>query len=172
MRCAAACCHCRATAASSLPVPLGPLPGVLEQAQPRARALGIQAQLGGVPGVLPHHEAALRVRHHRQVAAIRGAERSDTLRRAVGVEGVLRGGLALAVAVPAARGQGAQGMGRRGQSVQRHLQNGGSDCCSCARLCTAGPALSRPGQELVDAGHPGARQVQMNQMNTCREGKV
>lgn len=50
---------------------LTPLSRVLEEAQPGPRALRLQfRQLLGVPGVLPHHEAALWVGHHCQVAAV------------------------------------------------------------------------------------------------------
>ncbi len=58
---------------------------VLEQAQPGPRARRVDARVGGGPGALPPQEAALRVGHHRQVAAVGRAERGDAVGRAVGV---------------------------------------------------------------------------------------
>ena len=82
-------------------LPLAPLPRVLEQLEPGPGAARIQAQLRGVPGALPHEEAALGVGHHGQVAAVGGAQRGDAIGRAIGVGGVLHRSGALGIAVPA-----------------------------------------------------------------------
>lgn len=71
---------------------------VLEHAQPGRRREG-GPQLPGGPGPLPPQSAALWVRHHGQVSSVLGAEPCDALRGAVGVEGVLLGGLTLVVDV-------------------------------------------------------------------------
>ena len=72
-------------------VRLGPLARVLEQPQPRRGAVGVEPGAGRVVRELPREEAALGVRHHRQVAAVGAAHGGDAERRAVGVEGVRLG---------------------------------------------------------------------------------
>lgn len=83
------------------------------------------------PGVLPHHEAALGVRHHGQVAAVRGAQRGDAVRGAVGVEGVLFGGAARGIAVPGEDGGAGGGRsfhwaGVGGASADQHAPVNGA----------------------------------------------
>lgn len=64
---------------------LSPLPQVLEQLDPWGWALGVQAQVGWVVRELPCEEAAFRVGHHRQVAAVLAAQGCDSEGGAVGV---------------------------------------------------------------------------------------
>jgi hypothetical protein len=78
-----------------------PVLGVLEEFEPGAGAVSLEGGGGGVPGVLPHEETPLRVRHDCQVAAVRGAEGRDAGGRAVGVGGVGLRHVLLGVAVPA-----------------------------------------------------------------------
>mmetsp|Transcript_7001 Transcript_7001/g.16331 ORF Transcript_7001/g.16331 Transcript_7001/m.16331 type:complete len:681 (-) Transcript_7001:1870-3912(-) len=74
---------------------------ILEKTQPRHRR--VSAPLRGAPRVLPAEEAALRVRHHREVAAVLGAESGDAVHRAVGVERVRLGDVQIVVDVPQRR---------------------------------------------------------------------
>jgi len=62
-------------------------PRILEELQPRP-SVQVALPLVRCPRPLPHLEAALRVRHHRKMAAICGAHSCDTLRRPVRVERV------------------------------------------------------------------------------------
>mmetsp|Transcript_18683 Transcript_18683/g.62975 ORF Transcript_18683/g.62975 Transcript_18683/m.62975 type:complete len:440 (-) Transcript_18683:117-1436(-) len=72
--------------------------GVLEEAEPRRRR--VRLPLWRRPRTLPLDEAALRVRHHGEVAPVGRAEGSDALGGAVGVVRVLLRHLAGVVDVP------------------------------------------------------------------------
>mmetsp|Transcript_9230 Transcript_9230/g.24895 ORF Transcript_9230/g.24895 Transcript_9230/m.24895 type:complete len:446 (-) Transcript_9230:929-2266(-) len=70
-----------------------PDPSILEHLQPGTGILCAEPKIAGVVRVLPHQECPLRVRHHGQVPAIRGAQGGDAIRGSVGIEriGLRRG---------------------------------------------------------------------------------
>lgn len=71
---------------------------ILKHSEPGAGPGGIWCAFVRDVGHLPVEEAALRMRHHRKVAAVLRAESCYAERRAIGVDWVLGRGLALGVA--------------------------------------------------------------------------
>lgn len=123
-----ACCRCSELILRvGSRVALRPLPCILEQLEPRRRALWLQANVLRVVWQLPCEEAALRVGHHCQVAAVCTAQRCNAQRGAVGVEGVGLCGCALRVNIPAAAEKDREGEHRRGHAQGRDSEQAWCD---------------------------------------------